>query len=33
MKKVALLVGLAASLGFNNAQAVDLTWSGDVRYR
>ncbi len=33
MKKVALLVGLAASLGFNNAQAVDLNWAGDVRYR
>ena len=33
MKKIALLVGLAASLGFNNAQAVDLNWAGDVRYR
>ncbi len=33
MRKVALLVGLAAALGFNNAQAVDLTWKGDVRYR
>ncbi len=33
MKKVALMVGLAAALGFNNAQAADLTWSGDVRYR
>ncbi len=33
MKKVALIVGLAASLGFSNAQAVELTWKGDVRYR
>ncbi len=33
MRKVALIVGLAAALGFNNAQAVDLTWKGDVRER
>jgi len=33
MRKVALIVGLAAALGFNNAQAVELTWKGDVRYR
>ena len=33
MRKVALLVGLAASLGFNNAQAVDWNWKGDIRYR
>lgn len=33
MKKIAMMVGLAAALGFNNAQAVDLTWKGDVRYR
>jgi hypothetical protein len=33
MRKIALIVGLAAALGFNNAQAVDLTWKGDVRYR
>lgn len=33
MKKIALLVGLAASLGFNNAQAVDWNWKGDIRYR
>jgi len=33
MKKVALIVGLAAALGFNNAQAVELSWKGDVRYR
>jgi hypothetical protein len=33
MRKVALIVGLAAALGFNNAQAVDLNWKGDVRYR
>jgi hypothetical protein len=33
MRKVALIVGLAAALGFNNAQAVDLNWKGDIRYR
>jgi hypothetical protein len=33
MKKIAMMVGLAASLGFSNAQAVDLSWKGDVRYR
>jgi hypothetical protein len=34
MKKVVLLVGLAATLGFNSAQsAVDWNWKGDVRYR
>lgn len=33
MKKVALLVGLAAALGFNNAEAVDWNWKGDIRYR
>ncbi|MEI8033694.1 MAG: putative porin [Chlorobiaceae bacterium] len=33
MKKTALMVGFLAALGFNNAQAADLTWSGDVRYR
>lgn len=33
MKKIALLVGLAASFGFNNAQAVDWNWKGDIRYR
>jgi len=33
MRKVALIVGLAAALGYNNAQAVDLTWKGDVRER
>ncbi|MCX6179562.1 MAG: putative porin [Chlorobiales bacterium] len=33
MKKVALLVGLAAALGFNQAQAVDWNWNGDVRER
>ena len=33
MKKVALFVGLAAALGFTNAQAVDWNWKGDVRYR
>ena len=33
MRKIALIVGLAAALGFNNAHAVDLTWKGDVRER
>lgn len=33
MRKVALIVGLAAALGFNNAQAVDWNWKGDIRYR
>jgi hypothetical protein len=33
MRKVALIVGLAAALGFNNANAVDLSWKGDIRYR
>jgi hypothetical protein len=33
MRKVALIVGLAAALGFNNAQAVDWNWKGDVRER
>jgi hypothetical protein len=31
MKKIALLVGLAAAFGCNNAQAVDWNWKGDVR--
>ena len=33
MKKVAMIVGLAAALGFNNAEAVDWNWKGDVRER
>jgi len=33
MKKVAMIVGLAAALGFNNADAADWNWKGDVRYR
>ena len=33
MRKVALIVGLAASLGFSNAQAVDWNWKGDIRDR
>ncbi|NHQ61269.1 hypothetical protein G9409_11890 [Chlorobium sp. BLA1] len=33
MKKIAMMVGLAAALGFSNAEAVDLTWKGDLRYR
>jgi hypothetical protein len=33
MRKIALIVGLAAALGFNNAHAVDLNWKGDIRYR
>ena len=32
-KKVAFLVGLAAALGVNQAQAVDWNWNGDVRER
>ncbi len=33
MKKVAMIVGLAAALGFNNAEAADWNWNGDVRER
>ncbi|WP_185819351.1 putative porin [Chlorobium phaeovibrioides] len=34
MKKTAMLIGLAAVLGFSsNAQAVDWNWKGDIRYR
>jgi hypothetical protein len=33
MKKIAMIVGLAAALGFNNADAADWNWKGDVRYR
>jgi len=33
MKKTLFLVGLATALGFNNAQAVDWNWKGDIRYR
>ncbi|MBM3422119.1 MAG: putative porin [Chlorobi bacterium] len=33
MKRVALLVGLAAAIGYNNAEAVDWNWKGDIRYR
>ena len=33
MKKVAMIVGLAAALGFNNAKAADWNWNGDVRER
>ncbi len=33
MKKVALIVGLAAALGFNHAEAADWNWKGDVRER
>ncbi len=33
MKKVALLVGLAAAFGVNQAKAVDWNWAGDVRER
>jgi len=32
-RKVAFLVGLAAALGVNQAQAVDWNWNGDVRER
>ena len=33
MKKVAMIVGLAAAIGFNHAEAADWNWSGDVRER
>jgi hypothetical protein len=33
MKKIAMIVGLAASLGFNHAEAADWNWKGDIRYR
>ncbi|RXK87865.1 hypothetical protein EST62_05875 [Chlorobaculum sp. 24CR] len=33
MKKTLFLLGLATALGFNNAQAVDWNWKGDIRYR
>ncbi|KAA6232690.1 hypothetical protein FP507_06060 [Chlorobium phaeovibrioides] len=34
MKKTAMLIGLAAVLGFSsNAQAIDWNWKGDIRYR
>jgi len=33
MKKAMFFVALASALGFNTAQAVELNWKGDVRYR
>jgi hypothetical protein len=33
MKKTVMFIALAAAFGFNNAQAVDWNWKGDVRYR
>lgn len=33
MKKTLFFVALASTMGFNNAQAVDWNWKGDVRYR
>jgi len=33
MKKVVLIVGLAATLGFGNSEAADWNWKGDIRYR
>lgn len=33
MKKAMMFVALAAALGFSTAEAADLTWSGDVRFR
>ena len=33
MKKIAMIVGLAAALGFNQAEAADWNWKGDIRYR
>ena len=33
MKKTLFFVALATAMGFNNAQAVDWNWKGDIRYR
>ncbi|WP_164926950.1 putative porin [Chlorobaculum tepidum] len=33
MKKTLFLLGLATAMGFNNAQAVDWNWNGDIRFR
>jgi len=33
MKKTLFFVALATAMGFNNAQAVDWDWKGDIRYR
>ncbi|NTU53029.1 MAG: hypothetical protein HGA97_04870 [Chlorobiaceae bacterium] len=33
MKKNLFFVALAAALGYSNAQAADLNWKGDIRYR
>ncbi len=33
MKKVAMIVGLAAALGCHNAEAAEWTWKSDIRYR
>jgi hypothetical protein len=33
MKKSLFLVALATAVGYNNAQAVDWNWGGDVRFR
>ncbi|MBN1927976.1 MAG: putative porin [Chlorobiaceae bacterium] len=33
MKKTLFFVALATALGYNNAEAVDWNWKGDIRYR
>jgi len=33
MKKTLFFVALATALGYNNAQAVEWNWKGDIRYR
>ncbi|MFZ4800983.1 MAG: putative porin [Chlorobium sp.] len=33
MKKVVLIVGIAATLGFGNTEAAEWNWKGDIRYR
>ncbi len=33
MKKVAMIVGLAATLGCHNAEAAEWNWKSDIRYR
>jgi len=33
MKKVAMIVGLAAALGCHNAEAAEWNWKSDIRYR
>lgn len=32
-EKTLFFLGLATAMGFNNAQAVDWNWNGDIRFR